>query len=31
LIVDVQAEMVSEHKLGLVTVAPKRVHDSRTA
>ena len=31
LIVDVQAEMVTEHKLGLITVAPKRVHDSRTA
>ena len=30
-IVDVQAELVAEHKLGLVTVAPKRVHDSRTA
>ncbi len=30
-IVDVQAELVTEHKLGLVTVAPKRVHDSRTA
>ena len=30
-IVDVQAELVTEHTLGLVTVAPKRVHDSRTA
>jgi hypothetical protein len=31
IIVDVQTEMVAEHELGLVTVAPKRIHDSRTA
>jgi hypothetical protein len=31
IIVDVQTELVAEHALGLVTVAPKRIHDSRTA
>jgi hypothetical protein len=30
-IVDVQTELVAEQELGLVTVAPKRIHDSRTA
>ena len=30
-IVDVQSELVAEHELGLVTVAPKRIHDSRNA
>jgi len=30
-IVDVQAELVDEHKLGLVSVTPTRTHDSRTA
>ena len=28
-IVDIQSELVTEHELGLVSVAPTRVHDSR--
>jgi hypothetical protein len=30
-IVDIQTELVTEHQLGLVTVAPTRIHDSRSA
>jgi hypothetical protein len=30
-IVDIQTELVAEHQLGLVTVAPTRIHDSRSS
>jgi hypothetical protein len=30
LVIDVQAELTTEHSIGVIPVTPKRVHDSRT-